>query len=125
VNVSIGHVITVLAGKMTLQDLHDLIADTDRPQEDRTQDLADWIKVAQPHLPHRGHSKITLTRLTRFLWQYRGWFKVKDFATHFEVHNKTAWEYLVALHKADLIQHNQERSSRARYRIDLPGALNI
>ncbi len=126
-----------LAGEITLHGFHKLFAickeldgalnegsrnecSQDDVIEDKYQGLTAWLGLAQPLLPVRSHSKITRPKLTRFVWDWRSWFRVKDFEDYFGVDRKTAWEYLQKFLDADLLTHNQEKSSRARYRVNLP-----
>ena len=55
---------------------------------------------------------------------------MKDFAQHFDIDRKTAWEYVQKLQEAGLLLHNRGRSAAVRYRLadhflkiaDRPGA---
>ncbi|MFA4904489.1 MAG: hypothetical protein WC600_17280 [Desulfobaccales bacterium] len=122
--VTMARIIEVLAGKISLADARAIHTILNEDVEARFQDLTAWLDVVALYLPSRSHSKITRLGLSRFVWKHRGWFRVRDFAYHLEVHDKTAWEYLKTLHGVGLVAHNGERSSRARYRIELPGAID-
>jgi len=78
--------------------------------------LKDWCGHHPGLLPSRPHRKLTWEKLKQFLAATRGrWFGVKDFARHFDLDRKTAWEYLQKLRQAELLQHNRGRSAAARY----------
>jgi hypothetical protein len=70
----------------------------------------------EPLLPRRAHRKLGPNRLLEFLRRTRGgWFRLKDFESHFRVDRKTAWEYLQKLLHAGLLRHNRARSAAVRY----------
>ena len=78
--------------------------------------LEDWRRQNPGLLPSRPHRKLTWEKLREFLAATRGrWFGVKDFARHFDLDRKTAWEYLQKLRQARLLEHNRGRSAAARY----------
>jgi len=78
--------------------------------------LEDWHRQHPGLLPSRPHRKLTWARLKEFLGITRGrWFGLKDFARHFGLERKTAWEYLRQWRQAGLLLHNQACSAAARY----------
>ncbi len=83
----------------------------------REEALQDWLdRHVQELLPHRPHRKLKADKLQDFLRRTQGgWFRVKDFQTHFLIDRKTAWEYLQKLLAAGLLGHNGGRSAAVRY----------
>jgi hypothetical protein len=79
--------------------------------------LRRWLAAPPPGLlPHSPQRKVRPDKLLAFLTHTRGgWFRVKDFQQWFHIDRKTAWEYLQALTRAGLLQHNQARSAAVRY----------
>ncbi len=81
--------------------------------------LEEWLREHQGLLPRRRQGKIKLPGLREFLQQtWGGWFRLRDFARHFGLDRKTAWEYLQKLAAAGLLTHNRRPSSQARYALD-------
>jgi len=83
-------------------------------REDR---LRAWLQEeGRGLLPHRPHRKLNQDRLWEFLGRTQGGgFRLLDFARHFGVDRKTAWEYLHKFLQAGLLRHNRRRSAAVRY----------
>jgi len=83
-------------------------------REDR---LRAWLQEeGRGLLPHRPHRKLNQDGLWEFLGRTQGgWFRLLDFARHFGVDRKTAWEYLHKFLQAGLLRHNRRRSAAVRY----------
>jgi hypothetical protein len=83
-------------------------------REDR---LRAWLQEeGRDLLPHRPHRKLNQDGLWEFLGRTQGgWFRLLDFARHFGVDRKTAWEYLHKFLQAGLLRHNRRRSAAVRY----------
>jgi hypothetical protein len=88
----------------------------------REERLRAWFQEeGRDLLPQRPHRKLSRDKLWDFLGRTRGgWFRLKDFARHFGVDRKTAWEYLQKLLAAGLLRHNQKRSAAVRYSLAPP-----
>lgn len=134
---ALQRMIPILAGKITLQELHILLAICKAVDQDGDEgcqgepyypgikdevlfeDISSWVNAVRPYLPIRSHRKVADTKLIRFVWAHQNWFTLSDFAKHFNLHHKTAWEYLSTWQAAGLVIHNGGKTARARYRIEL------
>lgn len=83
-------------------------------REDR---LQAWLEEeGRGLLPHRPHRRLNQDGLWEFLERTQGgWFRLLEFARHFGVDRKTAWEYFQKFLQAGLLRHNRGRSAAVRY----------